>query len=264
MRMARPELVLLLAALSFSTACGAKGGDDDGDDDSMAGTGGTGGGTAGTGGGGGTSSTAMTLYGFDSADTAGLCTAAGAEGCWAIQDYTPSDAMYVNVFAGPDNATIRATNLSWDGGNGANGMPGRLKFEIPFTDWNQLADIQINFTGDMKGSDWTGKVLRADIMLESGASSDPSYPTGSYMFVKTGADYVWAKGLDANLGTTMLNLWQKLNFPLNSPAQADESKAPYDPAMILALGLQVYSGGGNSDTGKPTTAIVYVDNFTLQ
>jgi hypothetical protein len=265
MRKAHPELVLLFAALSLSTACGAKG-DDDGDDDSMAGSPGTGGSSGGgSSGSSGSSSSKMVLYDFASAAATPLCPPPGtAEGCWAIQDYTPGDDDYVNVFAGTDNADIRATSLTWDGGEGSDTQPGRLKFVIPFTDWNQLADIQINFTGEAKPTDWSGKILRAQVMLESGGSSEASFPSGSYMFVKTGTEYVWAKGSSANLGTAMANLWQPLNFSLEAPEDTDETKQDYRSSEIVSFGAQVYSGGGTGDSGKPTEAVVYFDSFTLE
>jgi hypothetical protein len=273
MRKARPELVLLFAALFLSTACGAKG-DDDGDDDGEAGSsgesngsGGSGGSSGSTGSGGisGSATARVTLYDFSSAAATPLCPPPGtSEGCWAVQDYTPGDANYVNVFAGADNADIREDNLTWDGEEGSDGTPGRLKFVIPFTNWNQLADIQINFGGDAKPSDWSGKVLRSQVMIESGGSSAPSYPTGSYMFVKTGTEYVWAKGSSANLGSAMAGLWQPLTFAMESPEDADETKQDYNSAEIVAVGAQVFSGGGSGDEGKPTEAVVYFDTFTLE
>lgn len=250
-----PQLLVVFAALALSAGCGAKGDDDEG----TAGTGGTGAtGSGGSGGSGGKAAVQQTVvWGFDS----------GIEG-FSFQDYEPGDAMYVNVFAGADKATLRTQSLTWDEGQGADGMGGRLKLEIPFTDWNQLADIQINLMGELLGqpvpADWSGKILHADIMLESGGSPNASYPSGSYPFVKTGPDYVWAKGSDTNLGPTTFGLWQKLSFAIDTPNQVDTSDGKmHDEAAVVAVGLQVFSGGGSGEP-KPTSATIYVDRFTLE
>lgn len=317
MRMARPELVLLFAALSFSTACGAKGDDDDGDDDT-AGTGGTGpgsggtsgsgsggdtssGGTAGRGGGdtsaGGTSggsasggaggtggSAKMTLFAFENEEAAKVCAppvTGDQSSCFSFQNYRPSDANYVNVFANPDPEdeekypdgtedsaytedlaaaqVLRAESLDWSDEPGDDEAPGVLELDIPFSDKNQLADIQFNFSGEMAGSDWSGKVLRADIMIEEGCSPDPSAPCGAYLFVKTGADYVWAKGTDANLGAGTYGVWQTVSFNLDLPAQNNDG---YSASEIVSFGLQVYSGPGGTEPA--TDAVIYVDNFSIE
>jgi hypothetical protein len=223
-----PHFVALLS-LGLTAACGDKGGDDEG-------TGGTGGG-------------AETLFAFDST----------VEG-FTFQDYTPSDPMYVNIFdVAPANAT-----LSWDGGDGSDGEPGRAKLVMNFDDWNQLADIQVNFMGD-DIQDWTGKVVKARVALEGGFSTNPSCPGGTYVFVKSTADYTWARGGTKTLEQMSLGSWQTIDILADVPAEIDTSnpEKSYLPEQILSVGIQFYSSSGGCDE-KPTTVTAYVDTFTIE
>src|SRR5687768_2312886 len=125
-----PLFASALLALAAS-ACGDKGGDDEAPN---------------------TATGPETLFAFDS----------GTEG-FTFQDYTPGDTMYTNIFdVDPANAT-----LTWDNGDGSDGEPGRAKLIMNFSDWNQLADIQLNFMGeDIK--DWSGKIIKTKVMVEQG------------------------------------------------------------------------------------------------
>lgn len=220
-----PHLAAILS-LGLTTACGDKGGDD-----------------GGTGGGG--SNAVETVFAFDS----------GVEG-FKFEDYTPGDVTYTNIFdVAPANATIAP-----DAGNGPDGKPGRAKLSMNFTNWNQLADIQVNFMGDQI-KDWAGKRLKAGVMLESGFSANPSCPGGTYLFVKTGADYVWARGGEVNMDQATLNQWQNVTFVIDVPTQQN---SPYDPLQIVSVGLQFYSNGGGGCSELPTPATVYVDHFTVE
>jgi hypothetical protein len=229
---------LSLGSLSF--ACGDKG-SDDGDDEGSGGmaVGGGSGGTSATAGstagGTGGAVTATVLYGFDN-DVEGF----------KFEMYTPGEP-YVNV--GPE------AEIEWDGGNGQDGQPGRLKLTIPFSDFNQLADIQINFPA----RDFSGKTIRAYAMLESGFSSDMSAPGGGYIFVKTGTAFTWAKGQDKNLP---LGTWTPFIAEADSLIGADTATVEPDPTAVVSLGMQFYSGTGSATADPPTTAIIYVDRFT--
>jgi len=229
------KLPLIAISLALSTAaCGDKG------DDAAPGP---------------TEPTVETLFAFDMT----------TEG-FTFQDYDPGEAtddMYDNLASTMDAAHARtpaeaASNavISWDGETGSDGDPGRAKLAMNFSNWNQLADIQVNFTGD-DIKEWLGKIVKAKVFYEGGFSSNPSCPAGSYIFVKTGASYVWAKGGDANLA---LGEWTTLTFNIDYPTQAN---TPYDPAQILSVGIQFYSGGG-SCAELPTAATVYVDTFTVE
>lgn len=237
-------VALSLGALSF--ACGDKG-SDDGDNGAggmaitagaggsgVTGGGGSGGGTAGT------TATAELLYGFEST----------VEG-FKYETYVPGDPMYTNV-GGDEGATI-----SWDGGTGQDGQPGRLKLEIPFTGYNQLADIQLN----LSSTDWAGKTVRAYVQLESGFSPDASAPGGAYIFVKTGSSYSWARGGNQNLPPTSIGQWTRLTFPIDTPNQT--ASDDYDPSAVVSVGIQFYSGAGSATIDPPSPAVIYVDTFEI-
>jgi hypothetical protein len=223
-----PHLAALLA-LGLTTACGDKGGDDD---------------PAAPG------AKVETLFAFDEA----------VEG-FTFQDYTPGDPMYTNLFdVAPANAV-----LSWDGGDGSDGKPGRAKLVMNLSDWNQLADIQVNFMGD-DVQDWLGKIVKARVMLESGFSTNPSCPGGTYVFVKSTADYTWARGATENLDQMTLGSWHTISIIGDAPAEVDtaDPNKTYDPAQMLSVGIQFYSGGGGSCTEDPAPVTAYVDTFTVE
>jgi hypothetical protein len=215
-----PHLAALLS-LGLTTACGDKGGDDPE-----------------------TTPGVETVFAFDS----------GVEG-FKFEVYSPDDPTYVNIAS-----TAANVMMSNDNGEGPDGEPGRLKLAMNFSDWNQLADIQVNFSGDSV-KDWLGKKLKAQVMLESGFSPNPSCPGGTYLFVKTGAEYVWAKGQDTNLDATTAGTWQPVVFNIDLPSQ---SNSPYDPASIVSVGLQFYSNSGTGCSELPGPTVVYVDNFTVE
>jgi len=218
------SLPLIAVLALFTAACGDKGGDDD------AAPGPTG---------------PETLHAFDM----------NVEG-FKFETYEPGDPMYHNIyFDDPANAV-----LSWDGEAGSDGEAGRLKLAMNFSNWNQLADIQLNLSGD-DIIDGLGKIMRAKVMLESGFSTNPSCPGGSYLFLKTGAEYVWARGETINLEQTGLGVWNTVTFQIDSPSQ---SNSPYDPAQILALGLQFYSSGGSGCSELPAAVTAYVDTITIE
>lgn len=231
-----PHLAALLT-LGLATACGGKGGDDDAAEPA---------------------DKVETVFAFDS----------GIEG-FKFEAYNPGDddPTYDNIAStnDPDHARTTAeaamnAKMEFDAGNGPDGKSGRAKLSMNFSNWNQLADIQVNFSGD-KIKDWDGKKLKASVMLESGFSPNASCPGGTYLFVKTGAEYVWARGVETNLDATTANQWQNVSFIINLPTQ---SNTPYDPVQIVSVGMQFYSNGGSGCTEVPEPAVVYVDSFTTE
>ncbi len=223
---------LLTAVMAISTVgCGAKGDDDD--SSNTGGTGGTGG------------NPVEMVFAFDTT----------TEG-FTFQDYAPGDAMYHNIF----HEDMSSCTLTNDGGDGSDGMPGRAKLVMNFSDWNQLADIQVNFSGDSVKS-WLNKKLKAQVMLETGFSTNPSCPGGTYMFLKTGATYVWARGQETNLDQTGIGTWNTVTFTADIPSQANDK---YDPAEVVSIGLQFYSGSGTSCPEMPRPVTAYVDSFTVE
>jgi hypothetical protein len=217
--------VLALAA----SACGDKGGDDAE--------------------GGNTPTGPETVFAFD----------ANTEG-FTFQDYTPGDTMYTNIYdVDPANATI-----TWDDGEGSDGEPGRAKLIMNFSDWNQLADIQVNFMGE-DTKDWSGKIIKMKVMVEEGFSSNPSCPGGGYIFLKTSADYTWSRGGTANLEQTTHGQWNTFAFNVDAPEEVNlASPSEYDPTQILSVGMQFYSSAGSGCSELPEPVTAYVDSLTIE
>lgn len=233
-----PQLATILS-LGLTAACGDKGADDDPATQGEK---------------------AETVFAFDS----------GIEG-FKFEAYDPGEAeetTYDNIASTTDAAHPRTAaeaaenaKIEFDAGNGPDGKPGRLKLSMNFTNWNQLADIQINFMGE-EIKDWSGKKLTAKVMLETGFSPDPSCPGGTYLFAKTGAEWVWAKGgQDIQLTEMSAGQWQTVPFIMDLPG---DNNPGYDAVEVRATGLQFYSNSGSNTCAVPAPAVVYVDDFVVE
>jgi len=158
----------------------------------------------------------------------------------------------------PTYVVVTNAQVSWDAGLGADCLPGRLKLTIPFTNWNQLANIEVAFAAPR---DLLGDILRARVLFELGGSENPSCPPGCYLYVLTGDEAVWAKGIDINLERANAGTWSTVPFNIDSPTQAN---SPYDPADTRTLGMQVYSSSGSGCQELPTELVVYLDDISFE
>lgn len=159
-----------------------------------------------------------------------------------------SDPMYT---------VISNAQVSWDAGIGPDCRPGRLKLTIPFTDWDQLANIEIALATPR---DLLGQLLSARILFESGGSENPSCPLGGYLYVFTGDGAAWAKGFDVDLERSVAENWWRLSFNIDAPTQ---STSPYDPADVRTLGMQIYTGSGFC-IELPTELVMYLDDLLFE
>lgn len=189
-----------------------------------------------------------------------------------LLDYTPGDD-YINWY---EHATF---THSMDPGVG--GDPGMAKLEVAFDAFKQLVDIQTVFEGD--GKDWTGRTARARIWVESGLV-DSDWSGGTKLFVKAGAQWSYANGPWVNLPPAEFGQWVDVEIDLDQPDFADEctddesddlpacdsadyTEKLFTPAEILAIGIQLCTGGGNPDDPElppPTATVAYLDHFTVE
>lgn len=223
-----------------SNATGATPGTTGGTDNATGGTSTAAGGTDSASGGasaaGGASGNA--LYGF----------ATGLES-FTLQTYTPSDPTYTNLAS--------TSTLAPAPGTGYGGAMGSAQLNVPFSGYSQFVDIQVNIT---PAQNYAGKTLRARVMIESGFTPDAAAPGGGYIFVKTGTAWTFAQGAWTNLPPTAVGTWVEFVMVLDSPSY---QVAGYDPTQVVAIGIQIATGGGTGATSQPSAAVVYVDEITI-
>jgi len=240
-------------ALGAITACG-EGTADDTDGSGGGDTDGTGGTTAT----GGTTSTGGTTTTGGTTSTGGTSTVEQSVfftfdttledlviGWEEPEDWSPSNGM--------GGAGFNST-LSHEDGEG-DPEPGSAMVTIPFdyTGTGQDAGLQkVHLSYPLTAEDLTGRTASASIMLVSGGSEE--CPISGKLFIKSGADYVWADGGAVNLTTGM---WTELTLVADDPSYIDNET--YDPAEINQIGIEV--SPNNATTCTTTEVVVLVDTI---
>ena len=108
----------------------------------------------------------------------------------------------------------------------------------PFNGWNQAVDIQ----WIIDETDLSGKIilLRIKVVGEDGYVRGTGAAGGGTLFVKSGVDWVWARGDWVTFRQDEYDQWVELEFELDDPADYNEG---FDPSEIVAIGFQVSTGG---------------------
>jgi hypothetical protein len=169
---------------------------------------------------------------------------------------TGTDGFFVNPWMNTLNP-----QLVWDPNEG-DPAPGSLKVTVPFTDYGQTFDVINNFSMGLQ--DWTGKTLHVRMKVASGGNpAGIPMPVGvetlaDIRAIDAGADtYPFAARYTAEVG----NDWQEYIF---SVATATYVADGWDVTKIFQFGIQLQTGTPNPlPATKPTTAVVYIDSFTL-
>jgi hypothetical protein len=178
---------------------------------------------------------------------------------------TGTDGFYVNTYMDTLQEDLGATStppqLVWDPNEG-DPAPGSLKVTAPFTDYGQWFEVDANFAGGLQ--DWTGKTLHVLMKVASGGN-----PVGVPMTAAVG-ELAAVRAVDAGAPTYFYagrytsevgNDWQEFSF---SAATATVVPAGWDAAKLVQFGIQLMTGTPNPlPATKPTTAVVYIDSFTL-
>ena len=232
----------LVCAVLLTTAvgCGDKG-SGDGDEDtggsaSQAGTSSAGTSSAGTSS-GGSASTAMPVYTFDT----------------DIQGFKVQDSSGAT---GVDPVPKGDIMLSFNADDGSPD-PGALQLDIPYSAASQYVSTGVNI--DPPGVDLTGKTIKAMVKIVSGYGSADDImtaPANAKLYVKTGANYVYASASVANV--TSIGTWTAIDFNTKFP-DYNADKDAYDPTQVLEIGIQ-FDTNSASTTAAP--AVVLVDSIS--
>lgn len=236
----------LVCALVITTSvgCGDKGSGDG--DDGTAGTTSQAGSTSNTAGtttasagtsSGGSAATATPVYTFDT-DTQGF----------KIQDSSGA--------TGVDPVPKADIMLGFNADDGSPD-PGALQLDIPYSAASQYVSTGVNI--DPPGIDLTGKTIKAMVKIVSGYGSAEDImtaPGNAKLYIKTGADYVYASASVANI--TTIGTWTAIDFITKFP-DYNANKETYDPTQVLEIGIQ-FDTNSASTTAAP--AVVLVDSIS--
>ena len=237
------DRLLLIAGLAglmmLDVACGSS--SDNGD----------GGGNGGKGGGGGSA-------GSDAGVTHRLYetfTTANSLSGFTLNDY-PDTASFnlaatYTVDGGADGGTAPQPTLEWDGTDG-NPDPGALKVTVTYTDYRQYVDVIKQLAPAL---DLSNRVLKAQVKLVS--STPDSFSGGVQFHASAGASYTYFGNAGLSFGP--VGAWSPILLDLGASAST------FDPAMIVQLGVQVYSGDpptGTTTLATPITVVFEIDTVT--
>jgi len=242
----RVETSLVCALLiTVAVGCGDKGsgdGDDTGGSASQAGT--------------------STSAGTSSAGTSSAGTSAGGSASAAMPVYTfDTDIQGFKVqdssgATGVDPVPKGDIMLSFNADDGTPD-PGALQLDIPYSAASQYVSAGVNI--DPPGVDLTGKTIKAMVKIVSGYGSAEDImtaPANAKLYVKTGANYVYASASVANI--TSIGTWTAIDFNTRFP-DYNADKNAYDPSQVLEIGVQ-FDTNSASTTAAP--AVVLLDNIS--
>jgi hypothetical protein len=186
---------------------------------------------------GGSAASAMPVYTFD-ADT---------------QAFKIQDSSAATDVEPVPKADIMLSFNSEDGSPD----PGSLQLDIPYSAASQYVSAGVNI--DPPGVDLTGKTIKAMVKIVSGYGSEEDImtaPANAKLYVKTGANYVYASAAVANI--TSIGSWTAISFNTKLP-DYNADKDAYDPAEVLEIGIQMDT---NSASMSATDAVVLIDSIS--
>jgi hypothetical protein len=158
-----------------------------------------------------------------------------------------------------------AATLLWNASDGSPGA-GALRSDAPFSDYNQYITVERGFPNTSL-QDWTGKTkLHVRVKVESGLNQSPSNPAGIQPYITTYTAPVDGGQAGYNFKGNYVNLIAGNGW---NDYVVDFSTAGFNLATVLNYGVQIQTGNGAMGDGgvnpvKPTTAVVWVDSFTLE
>ena len=171
---------------------------------------------------------------------------------WDLNDFGDADSGNL-ASAKTDPATRPTLSFQSTGGDPAS-PPGALALALHFTALAQHVTVQVGIPPP--GVDLRGKTLHAKVRLASG-----SFPTGGVeLHVQTGPgfDYLSSPFVDARAMAD--GAW----VPLTLDLRGTPAGIPADPAQVVMIGVQFYSGDAGAgapftDTGE---AVFEIDSVT--
>ena len=188
------------------------------------------------------------------------------DGGVAILDYAGDEVdgvQYVNVGNADDreiwmglDPDTSAPRAAWSNSDGFDGSSGLLEVHAPFNGFNQSVDLEWHPDAPI---DLSGQILMARVLVADGFVTGTGAVGGSYLFAKSGVDWLYAYGHWQNILQDDYGSWIELEFELDSPNYAMDG---FDPTQIRAIGVQISTGAGEGDT-LPSSATVCIDHITL-
>ena len=162
--------------------------------------------------------------------------------------------------------TDAGTDAAVDGGTGTGGPTlefdsvvgspaGSLKVTATFTAYGQYVDPVVNI--DLPGLDLSGKIVHAKLQLTSGA-----FTGGAQLHISTGADFgAYGKG---DFPQIVLGTWLNATIDLGT-AMASNPPAVLNPAVVMQVGVQIFSSNGmpaGTPLTAPETVVFNIDTIT--
>jgi endo-1,4-beta-xylanase len=149
--------------------------------------------------------------------------------------------------------------------------PPSLRFEIPFTAYNQL--LELEWPIPIEQQDLTGKRLVLSLKVVEPGYTNPRCPGGIRFFVKTGADYAYGSAPWLNMPETTSDNFRHYALDLEN-AELGSGVEALDLSFVRSVGLAFESAdcGGtyppgaeiSAGTQPPSTASFFVDDILVE
>ena len=202
------------------------------------------GGTTGNGGSGGQKPVKLS-YTFDSATSSDSKT-------WILNDYMDPASPPKNLgwYSKGDAAIASLPVFEWSPDDSESATSsGSMKVTVTFTDYGQYVDpaININPTVDLSNS-----TLALKVRLLSG-----NFSNGGVQFhFSTTQSYTYGAGQWMDATTFTNNSW-KITSMDTATTPPTPASAPWDPSMVIQIGVQITSGTMTATSTLPTGPLVF-------
>lgn len=207
-------------------------------------SGGGSGGTTGNGGGGGQKPVKLS-YTFDTATSSDST-------MWKLNDYMDPASPPKNLgwYSKGDAAIASLPIFEWASDDSESGTSsGSMKITVTFTDYGQYVDPAINI---MPTVDLSNSTLALKVRLLSG-----NFSNGGVQFhFSTTQSYSYGAGQWMDATTFTNNSWKitSMDTATTPPATAG---APWDPSMVIQIGVQITSGTMTATSTLPSGPLVF-------
>jgi hypothetical protein len=141
--------------------------------------------------------------------------------------------------------------------------PGSALLSLPFDAGSQKISYEVSVVNDGAGVDLTGRAMSVRIKVDMGLATNVNFPAGVKLYVKTGADFVYADSGFINIESGdawQTFTWANVSFPVYPPTGAP---APVD---VRQVGIEFATGdcglgAAGCPEGSYVPATVHMDTF---
>jgi hypothetical protein len=211
------------------------------------GTAGTSGGAGTTGnGGGGGQKPVKVSYTFDTSTSSDST-------MWQLNDYIDATpAKNLGAYSKPDAGLTLAEPPAFEWASDdseSSASSGSMKISVTFTEYGQYVDPVINI---MPTIDLSSSTLTMKVRLLSG-----SFTNGGVQFhFSTTQSYTYGAGQWMDATTFTNNSWKITSMDTATTPPATTG-APWDPSMVIQIGVQITSGTMTPTSTLPTGRLVF-------